>query len=92
MPFERVCEFKGRHNFSRISYCFVILLDHVFIFLYSVILTEYVAMELRVCVCVCVCGSAAAQMDWCILMKLSTNDLKDICEVIFSQILKIRNR
>ena len=62
-------------------------------FLYSVILTEYVAMEPRVCmyVCVSVCGSAAAQTDEWILMKFSTNDLTDICEVFFSRILKIRN-
>ena len=70
-------------------------------FLYSVILSEYVAMEPRVCVCmcvcmcicvcVCVCGSASAQTDGSILMKFSTNDLKDICEVRFSQILKLGN-
>ena len=72
-------------------------------FLYSVILTEYVVMEPRVCVCVCVCvyvrlyvcvcvcGSAAAQTVGSILMKFSTNDLTDICEVLFSRILKIQN-
>ena len=37
-------------NQSLFLLIFVILL-----FLYSVILTEYVAMEPRVCVCVCVC-------------------------------------
>ena len=50
-------------------------------------LTEYVAMEPRVCVCVyvcvcvccvCVCDSATAQTDGWILMKFSTNDLTDI--------------
>ena len=77
-------------------------------FLYSVILTEYVAIEPRVCVCMCVCvcacmclcmcvciyvcDSATAQTDGWILMKFSTNDLTDICEVRFSRILKIRNR
>ena len=63
--------------------------------LYSVILTEYVAMEPRVCVCVyvrlCVCGSSPAQTDGSILMKFSTNDLTDICEVRFPRILKIPN-
>ena len=56
------------------------------LFLYSVNLTEYVAMEPRVCVCmyvcmcvcVCVCDSATAQTDGWILMKFSTNDLTDI--------------
>ena len=73
-------------------------------FLYSVIFTEFIAMEPRVCVCVCVCvfvclsvclsvcGSSPAQTDGSILMKFSTNDLTDICEVHFSRILKIRNR
>ena len=40
-----------------------------------------------VCVCVfasvCVCGITAAQTDGSILMKFSTNDLTDICEVRF---------
>ena len=55
---------------------------------------------LYVCMCVCMCGrvcvfvcySAAAQTVGWILMKFSTNDLTDICEVLFSRILKIRNR
>ena len=41
------------------------------------------------CMLVCVC--TAAQTDWSILMKFSTDDLTDICEVNFSRILKIRN-
>ena len=52
-------------------------------FLYSVILTEYVAIEPRVCVCACVCAcvcvsvcvSATAQTAEPILMKFCTNDL-----------------
>ena len=44
-----------------------------------------------VCMYVCVCDSATAQTDGWILMKFSTNDLTDICEVRFSRILKIRN-
>ena len=53
----------------------------------------YVCVCVCVCasVCVCVCGSSPAQTDWSILMKFSTNDLTDICEVRFSRILKIRN-
>ena len=41
---------------------------------------------MRVCVCVrlCVCGRAAVKTDRSILIKLSTNDLTDICEVRFS--------
>ena len=46
----------------------------------------------RICICVCVRGSAAAQTDASILMKLSTNDLTDICEVCFLQIIKFQNR
>ena len=46
---------------------------------------------LCVCVCVCVCivmcGSPAVQTNELILMKVSTNDLKKICEIRFSQIL-----
>ena len=42
-------------------------------------------------VCVCVCDSATAQTDGWILMKFSTNDLTDICEVRFSRILKFPN-
>ena len=54
---------------------------------------EYVTIEPRVCVCVCmyVCDSATAQTDGWILMKFSTNDLTDICEVRFSRILKFPN-
>ena len=60
---------------------------------------EYVAMEPRVCecvyvcvyvsmyVCVSVCGSSVAQTNGWILMKFSTNDLTDICEVRFPRIL-----
>ena len=60
-------------------------------FLYSVILTEYVAIEprvyvrvsvcasvcasVRLCVCASVCLSSTAQTDEPILMKLSINDL-----------------
>ena len=47
-------------------------------YLYSVILT----------VCVCVCVSSAAKTHGWILMKFSTNNWTDICEVLFSQILK----
>ena len=66
----------------------------------SVNLIEYGAIEPRVCVCMCVCmyvcvyvcDSATAQtVEW-ILIKFSTNDLTDICEVSFSRILKFRNR
>ena len=66
-------------------------------FLYSCILTEYVAMQPRVCVCmcvcmyVCVCDSATAQTDGWILMKFSTYDLTDICEVCSPRILKFPN-
>ena len=42
-------------------------------------------------VCVCVCDSATAQTDRWILMKFSTNDLTDICEVCFPRILKFPN-
>ena len=42
-----------------------------------------VCMCVCVCVCMCVCDSATAQMDGWILMKCSTNDLTDICEVRF---------
>ena len=48
-------------------------------------------MYVCVCVCVCVCGSSTAQTDGSILMRFSTNDLTDICEVDFSRILKILN-
>ena len=53
--------------------------------------TEGVCMCVCMYVCVCVCGSSPAQTDGSILMKFSTNDLTDICEVRFSRILKIRN-
>ena len=86
------------------STCFTCLKG--FPFLYSVILTEYVAMEPGVCVCMCVClcvcvcmcvcvsvlWSSAAQTDGWILMKFSPNDLINICEVCFSQILTFPNR
>ena len=42
--------------------------------------------------CVSVCDSAAVQTDQWILMKFSTTDLTDICEIHFSRILKFRNR
>ena len=50
-----------------------------------------------VCMCVCrlcasVCGSAHAQTDKLILIQFCKNDLTNICEVCFSQILKLRNR
>ena len=51
----------------------------------------YVCVCVRLCVCVCVCGSSPAQTDGSILMKFSTNDLTDICEVHFSRILKFSN-
>ena len=64
------------------------------LFLYSVILTEYVAIEPRVCVCLCVClyvcVISTAQTDEPILMKLSTNHLTDICECDFSRFSKVR--
>merc|ERR1712105_212000 len=67
-------------------------------FLYSVNLTEYVAMDPRVSVCVCVCLSvcpsvcviSTAQTNGPILMKLSTNHLQYICSIRFSPILKIQ--
>ena len=43
------------------------------------------------CVCMCVCDSATALRDKWILMKFSTNDQTDICEVSFSPILKFLN-
>ena len=72
--------------------------------IYSVILTEYVAMKPRECVCMyfcmcvnvyvcpCVCYSAAAQTDGSILMKLATNNQTDICEAYFSRIWTFLNR
>ena len=51
--------------------------------------TEGVCMH--VCVYVCVCDSDTAQTDGWISMKFSTHDLTDICEVLFSRILKVRN-
>ena len=39
----------------------------------------YVCMYVRPCVC----GRAATQTDGLILMKFSTKDLTDICEVLF---------
>merc|ERR1712074_319768 len=63
-------------------------------FLYSVNLTEYVAMDPRVSVCVSVCLSvcviSTAQTNGPILMKLSTNHLQYICSIPFSPILKIQ--
>ena len=61
------------------------------IFIFSQILTEYVRIEPRVsvclCVCLCVCLSvcviSTAQTDGPIFMKLSTNDLEDICLWLF---------
>ena len=52
---------------------------------------------LCVCVCVClsvcvsVCVISTAQTDGPIFMKLSTGDLEDICQWLFSRILKIQN-
>ena len=51
----------------------------------------YVCVYVCMCVCLCVCDSATAQTDGWILMKFSTNDLTDICEVRFSPILKFPN-
>ena len=45
----------------------------------------------RVSVCLFVCVNSTAHTDWSILMKLSTNDLEDICQWHFSPILKIQN-
>ena len=42
-------------------------------------------------VCMCVCDSATALTDGWILMKFSTNDQTDICEVSFSRILTFPN-
>ena len=39
-------------NYIRLSF---LVLSMLLLFLYSVILTEYVAIEPRVCVCLCVC-------------------------------------
>ena len=39
---------------------------------------------LFVCVCVCVCVISTAQTEWPILMKLSTNDLEDICQWFYN--------
>ena len=50
-----------------------------------------VCMYVCMCVCVCVCDSATAQTDRWILMKFSTNDLTDICEVRFPRILIFPN-
>ena len=52
----------------------------------------YVCVCMYVCMYVCVCDSATAQTDagW-ILMKFSTNDLTNICEVCFPRILKFLN-
>merc|ERR1712074_457537 len=68
------------------------------LFLYSVNLTEYVAMDPRVsvcvsvcvCVCVSVCVISIAQTNRPILMKLSTNHLQYICSIHFYPILKIQ--
>ena len=56
--------------------------------------TEGVCMYVCICVCVCmyvcvyVCDSATAQTDGWNLIQFSANDLRDICEVRFSRILK----
>jgi len=42
-----------------------------------------VCVSVCVCVCLSVCGRSPAQTDGSILMKFSTNDLTDICEVHF---------
>ena len=61
--------------------------------------TEGVCIYVCMCVCMCVCrlcasvcGSAHAQTDKLILIQFCKNDLTNICEVCFSQILKLRNR
>ena len=59
------------------------------VFIFSKILTEYVVIEPRVSVRVCV--NSTAHTDGSISMKLSTNDLEDICQRHFSRILKIQN-
>ena len=48
-------------------------------------------MYVCVYVCVYVYDSATAKTDGWILMKFSTNDLTNICEVRFPRILKIPN-
>ena len=49
-----------------------------------------------VCACMYVhssgCGSAAAQTEGWILMKFSTTDMTDICEIPFSRNLKFCDR
>ena len=70
----------------------------IYSLLYSVILTEYVAIEPRVCVrlsvclsvCASVCVISTAQTVGPILMKLYTNDLEYICQCHFSRFLKFR--
>ena len=47
---------------------------------------------LSVCLCLCVFVIFTAQTDGSILMKLSTNDLNDICQWHISKILKFQNR
>ena len=69
---------------------FALLGVEFLLFIFSQILTEYVAIEPRmfVCVCVlvcvsvcaCVCVISTANTVWSILMKLSINDLEDICQ------------
>ena len=57
-----------------------------------VCLCVYHCMCLSFCLCVClyVCVISTAQTDEPILMKLSINHLKDICQWIFSMSLKFR--
>ena len=69
----------------------------LFCFLYSVILTEYVGIEARVCVCVrvCVCLSvcviSTAQTNGPILIRLYTNNFEYICQCRFFAIFEISN-
>ena len=60
-------------------------------FLYSVILTEYDAIDPRTCVCLSVFVISIAQTDGPIWMNLSTNHLLHIYSIHFSPILKIQN-
>ena len=102
-PFDRVIGTQ----FSITSYLFIYLIKlnthtkHSYwtSFLYSVILTEYVAIETEgvcmsvcvyVCASVCVCGSSTAKTVVSILMKLCTNDLTDIYLCHFFRFLKIQ--
>ena len=61
-----------------IVFIYIVVLIIVVVFIFSQILTEYVVIEPRVSVRVCV--NSTAHTDGSISMKLSTNDLEDICQ------------